>query len=93
NPAVPTLSLVSPGLIATVTVYVLVTSVTPLTAFLHHTGLVRTNEDTDSHTTQVLMAAALTNEEPSSQHRWCLLCFQLMTFTLQFSGSLLPVIV
>uniref|UniRef100_A0A4W5RYY5 Cadherin like and PC-esterase domain containing 1 n=1 Tax=Hucho hucho TaxID=62062 RepID=A0A4W5RYY5_9TELE len=120
NPAIPTLNLVSPGLVAMVTVYVLVTSVTPLTAFLHHTGLVRTNEDTDSHTTQlktfllqqlgpdvshealdhvkevigqVLRVAALTNEEPSSQHRWCLLCFQLMTFTLHFSGSLLPVIV
>nr|XP_046153322.1 cadherin-like and PC-esterase domain-containing protein 1 isoform X1 [Oncorhynchus gorbuscha] len=120
NPAIPTLNLVSPGLVATVTVYVLVTSVTPLTAFLHHTGLVRTSEDTDSHTTQlkpfllqqlgpvashealdhvkevigqVLRAAALTNEEPSSRHSWCLLCFQLMTFTLQFSGSLLPVIV
>ncbi|XP_071188854.1 cadherin-like and PC-esterase domain-containing protein 1 isoform X2 [Salvelinus alpinus] len=120
NPAITTLNLVSPGLVAMVTVYVLVTSVTPLTAFLHHTGLVRTSEDTDSHTTQlkpfllqqlgpdashealdhvkevigqVLRVAALTNEEPSSRHRWCLLCFQLMTFTLQFSGSLLPIIV
>ncbi|XP_019899893.2 cadherin-like and PC-esterase domain-containing protein 1 isoform X2 [Esox lucius] len=118
--AVPTLnSSRSPGLVAMVNVYVLVTSVTPLTVFLHHSGLVRTNESTNSHTTQlksffllhlgpgasnkalghvkevigqVLRAAALTNEEPNSKHR-CLLCFQLMTFTLQFSGSIMPIIV
>ncbi|KAJ8006693.1 hypothetical protein DPEC_G00109870 [Dallia pectoralis] len=109
----------SSDLVAMVNVYVLVTSVTPLIAFLHHSGLVRTNEIPNSQTTQlksffllhlgpgasiealdhvkdvigqVLRAAALTNEESHSQHR-CLLCFQLMTFTLQFNGSLLPVIV
>ncbi|XP_056132696.1 cadherin-like and PC-esterase domain-containing protein 1 [Lampris incognitus] len=40
---------------------------------------------------QVLRAAVLTSEEAKSSAR-CLLCYQLMTFTLHFTGSLRPVI-
>ncbi|XP_062339646.1 cadherin-like and PC-esterase domain-containing protein 1 [Osmerus eperlanus] len=122
NPATPTPgSSPTPGLVAMVNVYVLVTSANPLTAFLHTTGLVRTREERYSQISQLKAfflqhlgseashealgqvkhvigqvlragAASSTNEEPGSHHR-CLLCFQLMTFTLQFGGSLLPAVV
>ncbi|KAM4614944.1 cadherin-like and PC-esterase domain-containing protein 1 [Polymixia lowei] len=109
----------APGLVAMVNVYVLVTSATPLTAFLHESGVVRTSEELNGQTTQlktfllkqlgstasheamghvkevigqVLRAAVLTNQEAHSPNR-CLLCYQLMTFTLHFTGSLLPVVV
>ncbi|KAM3858895.1 cadherin-like and PC-esterase domain-containing protein 1 [Diretmus argenteus] len=108
-----------PGLVAMVNVYVLVTSASPLTAFLHESSVVMTGEGLNGQTTQlktfllqqlgsaashealghvkavigqVLMAAVLTNQEGLSLHR-CLLCYQLMTFTLHFSGSLRPVVV
>lgn len=47
-------SLSSQGLVALVNVYVLVTSATPLTAFLHCTGLVRTHLDKHSYITKVM---------------------------------------
>ncbi|XP_029902090.1 cadherin-like and PC-esterase domain-containing protein 1 isoform X2 [Myripristis murdjan] len=108
-----------PGLIAMVNVYVLVTSASPLTAFLHERCVVRTNEELSGQTTQlktfllqrlgptashkalgqlkevigqVLRAAVLTNQEVNSLHR-CLLCYQLLTFTLHFTGSLTPVVI
>ncbi|XP_062861259.1 cadherin-like and PC-esterase domain-containing protein 1 [Trichomycterus rosablanca] len=43
----------SRGLVALVNVYVLVTSLTPFTAFLHHTGLVKTHLDKNSHVTKL----------------------------------------
>ncbi|KAL6460224.1 hypothetical protein MHYP_G00319830 [Metynnis hypsauchen] len=47
-------SLASQGLVAVVNVYVLVTSATPLTAFLHQTGLVKTHLDKNSYATKLL---------------------------------------
>ncbi|KAL7828103.1 hypothetical protein AOLI_G00312550 [Acnodon oligacanthus] len=47
-------SLASHGLVAVVNVYVLVTSATPLTAFLHQTGLVKTHLDKNSYATKLL---------------------------------------
>ncbi|XP_036419713.1 cadherin-like and PC-esterase domain-containing protein 1 isoform X2 [Colossoma macropomum] len=47
-------SLASQGLVAIVNVYVLVTSATPLTAFLHQTGLVKTHLDKNSYATKLL---------------------------------------
>ncbi|XP_047660380.1 cadherin-like and PC-esterase domain-containing protein 1 isoform X1 [Tachysurus fulvidraco] len=109
----------SQGSLALVNVYVLVTSATPLTAFLHRTGLVRTHLDKHSYITklqsflkdsldpsgalqafelmkqvisEVLTAAVLTTDDPSSPPR-CSLCFQLMTFTLSYNASARPVVV
>ncbi|XP_071400424.1 cadherin-like and PC-esterase domain-containing protein 1, partial [Centroberyx affinis] len=113
NPSIPA------GLVATVNVYVLVTSASPLTAFLHGSSIIRSGEELNGQTTQlktfllqqlgstashealghvkevvgqVLVAAVLTNQEADSLHR-CLLCYQLLTFTLHFTGSLIPVVV
>ncbi|KAG7320448.1 hypothetical protein KOW79_016301 [Hemibagrus wyckioides] len=107
------------GPVALMNVFVLVTSATPLTAFLHRSGLVRTHLDKHSHMTklqsffkdsldpsgalqpfelmkqvisEVLTAAVSTTDDPSSPPR-CLLCFQLMTFTLHFNASGHPVVV
>ncbi|XP_040886483.1 cadherin-like and PC-esterase domain-containing protein 1 isoform X2 [Toxotes jaculatrix] len=41
---------------------------------------------------EVLQAAASTNERTQTVHR-CVLCYQLLTFTLLFSGSVTPVVV
>ncbi|KAM9467622.1 cadherin-like and PC-esterase domain-containing protein 1 [Clarias gariepinus] len=109
----------SQHLVALVKVYVLVTSATPLTAFLHRTGLVRTDLDEHSYITklqsfftnrldptaalqaselmkqvisEILTTADLTAADSSSSPR-CLLCFQLMTFTLHYNASVHPVVV
>ncbi|KAL4624958.1 cadherin-like and PC-esterase domain-containing protein 1 [Arapaima gigas] len=109
----------SRGFVATVTVYVLVTSLSPLMAFLHSTGLVRLGFVKHGHATKlqafflkrlgsdtylqpldnmkeaigtVLLAAAISSEGSVAPVR-CQLCFQLMTFTLHFSGSLVPKII
>ncbi|XP_028250019.1 cadherin-like and PC-esterase domain-containing protein 1 isoform X2 [Parambassis ranga] len=106
------------ALVAVVNVYVVVTSLSPLTSFLHDISVVTTSQQqkgrpvklrdflqqqlgpTASHQAleqvkkvigEVLLAAS-TNEEPRHISR-CLLCFQLLTVTLYFSGSLTPVIV
>ncbi|TSK13309.1 Cadherin-like and PC-esterase domain-containing protein 1 [Bagarius yarrelli] len=106
------------GLVALVKAYVLVTSRTPLTAFLHRTGLVRTHLNKHSYMTklqsffkdsldssaalqssellkqvisEVLTAALITTTDPNSPSR-CSLCFQLMTFTLQYNASVRPVV-
>ncbi|XP_076020587.1 cadherin-like and PC-esterase domain-containing protein 1 [Genypterus blacodes] len=107
-----------PALVAMVNVYVLVTSVRPLTSFLHEIVVVRTSDDLKGRPVKIrtfllqrlgqeashealghvkkvigqVLRASVSSEEADSLHR-CLLCFQLMTFTLQFDGSLLPVIV
>ncbi|XP_064174777.1 cadherin-like and PC-esterase domain-containing protein 1 isoform X1 [Anguilla rostrata] len=106
------------GFVAMVKVYVLVTSVTPLTAFLHPTGLVRTDLSSSGYVSKlqpflmkhlgadaplalasvreavggVLLAATATVSASQPRSR-CVLCFQLLTFTLHFNGSLLPEIV
>ncbi|KAK3544690.1 hypothetical protein QTP86_026091 [Hemibagrus guttatus] len=107
------------GPVASVNVFVLVTSAMPLTAFLHRSGLVRTHLDKHSHMTklqsffkdsldpsgalqpfklmkqvisEVLTAAVSTTDDSSSPPR-CLLCFQLMTFTLHFNASVHPIVV
>ncbi|XP_026218762.1 cadherin-like and PC-esterase domain-containing protein 1 isoform X2 [Anabas testudineus] len=109
----------SPGLVAMVNVYILVTSVRPLTSFLHDISVVTTNQElrgrptklrnfllqqlgpTNSHQAleqmkkvigEVLQAATSTNEKKQSVHS-CVLCYQLLTFTLLFSGSITPVII
>ncbi|XP_034528958.1 cadherin-like and PC-esterase domain-containing protein 1 [Notolabrus celidotus] len=43
-------------------------------------------------TGEVLQAAVSTNQKKENHNR-CVLCYQLMTFTLQFSGSITPVVV
>uniref|UniRef100_UPI0037E7DC25 cadherin-like and PC-esterase domain-containing protein 1 n=1 Tax=Semicossyphus pulcher TaxID=241346 RepID=UPI0037E7DC25 len=108
----------SPALVAMVNIYILVTSVTPLTAFLHDMSVVTTNQErgramklrdfllqqlgpNTSHdalrqvkrvTGEVLHAAVSTSQK-TENHSRCVLCYQLLTFTLQFSGSITPVIV
>ncbi|KAI3366324.1 hypothetical protein L3Q82_000432 [Scortum barcoo] len=108
-----------PALVAIVNVYVLVTSVNPLTSFLHDIGVVTTNQEQRGRPTklesfllqqlgpatshqalqqvkkvvgEVLQAAVSTNEKQQTLSR-CVLCYQLLTFTLLFSGSITPVVV
>ncbi|XP_076577866.1 cadherin-like and PC-esterase domain-containing protein 1 [Chaetodon auriga] len=108
-----------PALVAMVNVYVLVTSVNPLTSFLHDISVVMTNQEQRGRATklwnfllqqlgprtshdalgqvkevigEVLQAAASTNERQQTLNR-CVLCYQLLTFTLLFSGSITPVVV
>ncbi|XP_029282294.1 cadherin-like and PC-esterase domain-containing protein 1 [Cottoperca gobio] len=107
------------ALVAVVNVYVLVTSVKPLTSFLHDISVVTTNQKqggrpkklrhfllqqlgpNTSHDAlgqikkvigEVLQAAVSTNEKQQTLSR-CVLCYQLVTFTLLFSGSVSPIIV
>ncbi|XP_026182295.1 cadherin-like and PC-esterase domain-containing protein 1 isoform X2 [Mastacembelus armatus] len=109
----------SPGLVAMVNVYVLVTSVRPLTAFLHDITVVTASQElrgrptklrnfllqrlgpTRSHQAlgqvkrvicEVLQAATSTNERKQPVNR-CVSCYQLLTFTLLFSGSITPAVV
>ncbi|XP_030006780.1 cadherin-like and PC-esterase domain-containing protein 1 [Sphaeramia orbicularis] len=109
----------SPAFVAMVNVYVVVTSVNPLTAFLHDISVVMTNQEQTGQSTQlksfllqqfgyaashqalgqlkkvigdVLQAAASTIMKDQIVKR-CVLCYQLLTFTLLFSGSISPVIV
>ncbi|XP_032444646.1 cadherin-like and PC-esterase domain-containing protein 1 isoform X2 [Xiphophorus hellerii] len=108
----------SPGLVAMVNVFVLVTSVTPLTSFLHDVIVVKTSENDPGQQTQIrtfllqrfgpasarlarvqvqrvvvaVLRAASTNQEPAAGGS-CLLCFQLLTFTLMFSGTASPAVV
>ncbi|KAM7367453.1 hypothetical protein PAMP_015353 [Pampus punctatissimus] len=108
-----------PGLVAMVNVYIVVTSLRPLTSFLHNISVVTTNQEPTGRPTQlrnfllqqlgptashealrqvkqaigeVLQAAASINEREETLNR-CVLCYQLLTFTLLFSGSISPVIV
>ncbi|XP_034434182.1 cadherin-like and PC-esterase domain-containing protein 1 [Hippoglossus hippoglossus] len=108
-----------PGLVAMVNIYVLVTSVRPLTSFLHDVMVVATNQElrarplklrdflrqklgpASSHHAfgqmkhvigEVLQVAVSTNERTERVNR-CVLCYQLLTFTLMFSGSNTPVVV
>ncbi|XP_017158441.1 cadherin-like and PC-esterase domain-containing protein 1 isoform X2 [Poecilia reticulata] len=108
----------SPALVAMVNVFVLVTSVTPLTSFLHDIIVVKTSENDPGQQTQIrtfllqrfgpasaqlariqvqravvaVLRAASTNQEPAAGGS-CLLCFQLLTFTLMFSGAASPAVV
>ncbi|XP_037552036.1 cadherin-like and PC-esterase domain-containing protein 1 [Nematolebias whitei] len=107
-----------PALVAMVNVYVLVTSMTPLTSFLHDIITVTTTEDsfgrkhkirdfllqqlgpkTSHHALEqiknvigVVLQAASTTEKQEAAGR-CVLCFQLLTFTLLLSGSSTPVVI
>ncbi|XP_072234102.1 cadherin-like and PC-esterase domain-containing protein 1 [Leuresthes tenuis] len=107
-----------PALVAMVNVYVLVTSMTPLTSFLHDISVVMTNQQLRGRTVKIrdfllqqlgpaashhalgqvkrvigeVLQAVATNEEQESAGR-CALCFQLLTFTLLFSGTITPIIV
>ncbi|KAM8908307.1 cadherin-like and PC-esterase domain-containing protein 1 isoform 1-T1 [Spinachia spinachia] len=107
------------ALVAIVNVYVLVTSVKPLTSFLHDVSVVMPNQEqlgqptklrnflqqqlgpTVSHHAlgqvkkvigDVLLAALSTNQKEQT-HSSCVLCYQLLTFTLLFRGSITPVVV
>ncbi|XP_036005272.1 cadherin-like and PC-esterase domain-containing protein 1 isoform X2 [Fundulus heteroclitus] len=108
----------SPALVALVNVFVLVTSVTPLTSFMHDVSVVMTHENAPGQQVKIraflvqqlgastsqqallqiqrvigsVLQAVSTNQEQEAGGR-CLLCFQLLTFTLMFSGSITPVIV
>ncbi|KAM9846088.1 cadherin-like and PC-esterase domain-containing protein 1 [Aulostomus maculatus] len=105
-----------PGLVARVNAYVVVTSVKPLTAFLHDIIVVTTSQVSRARRAQVgsflqqlspeashealgqmkkvigqvLQVAA--NQMPQTVNR-CVLCYQLLTVTLQFSGSITPAVV
>ncbi|XP_068611618.1 cadherin-like and PC-esterase domain-containing protein 1 [Brachionichthys hirsutus] len=108
-----------PALVAMVNLYVLVTSMNPLTSFLHDISVVKTNEEPRGRATklrklllqqlgpaashdalqqmkkvvgEVLKAAVSTNQEPPAAYR-CVLCYQLLTFTLLFSRTLTPVVI
>nr|XP_046234976.1 cadherin-like and PC-esterase domain-containing protein 1 isoform X2 [Scatophagus argus] len=108
-----------PPLVAVVNVYVLVTSVNPLTSFLHDISVVMTRQEQRGRVTklrnfllyqfgpatshdalvqvkkvigEVLQAAVSTNGKQQTLSR-CVLCYQLLTFTLLFSGSITPVVV
>ncbi|XP_078128774.1 uncharacterized protein LOC144532100 [Sander vitreus] len=108
-----------PALVAMVNVYVLVTSVKPLTSFLHDITVVTTNQERRGRPTklrnfllqqfgpntshdalgqmkkvigEVLLAAVSTNQKQQTFSR-CVLCFQLLTFSLLFSGSITPLVV
>ncbi|XP_048863370.1 cadherin-like and PC-esterase domain-containing protein 1 isoform X1 [Brienomyrus brachyistius] len=105
---------------ATVSVYVLVTSASPLAAFLHTTGLVRPRISAYSQAAQlhtffleqlgpdtylqplesmreaiaaVLLSAAMSSDDQRPAQARCELCYQLLTFTLRYSGSVQPEIV
>ncbi|XP_056281232.1 cadherin-like and PC-esterase domain-containing protein 1 [Pseudoliparis swirei] len=97
-----------------VNIYVLVTSLKPLTSFLHDIIVVTTNQEPHGRPTQlrdfllaashdalgqikrvtgdVLLAALSTNEKQETLN-WCVLCYQLLTFTLLFGGSVSPVVI
>ncbi|TDG96441.1 hypothetical protein EPR50_G00228330, partial [Perca flavescens] len=108
-----------PTLVAMVNVYVLVTSVKPLTSFLHDITVVTTNQERRGRPTklrnfllqqfgpnashdalgqtkkvigEVLQAAVSTNQKQQPFSR-CVLCFQLLTFSLLFSSSITPLVV
>lgn len=109
----------SPAFVSMVNVYVVVTSVNPLTAFLHDISVAMTNQEQTGQPTQlksfllqqfgyaashqalgqlkkvigdVLQAAASTIMKDHIVKR-CMLCYQLLTFTLLFSGSISPLII
>uniref|UniRef100_A0A096MHN5 Cadherin like and PC-esterase domain containing 1 n=1 Tax=Poecilia formosa TaxID=48698 RepID=A0A096MHN5_POEFO len=108
----------SPALVAMVNVFVLVTSVNPLTSFLHDIIVVKASENDPGQQTQIrtfllqrfgpasarlawiqvqravvaVLQVASTNQEPAAGGS-CLLCFQLLTFTLMFSGATSPAVV
>ncbi|XP_041833792.1 cadherin-like and PC-esterase domain-containing protein 1 isoform X2 [Melanotaenia boesemani] len=106
-----------PALVAMVNVYVLVTSVTPLTSFIHDISVVMTNQQLRGRSVKItdflqqlgpttshhvlgqikrvigqVLQAALTNEKQEAVGR-CVSCFQMLTFTLLFSGSSAPAVV
>ncbi|XP_047245776.1 cadherin-like and PC-esterase domain-containing protein 1 isoform X3 [Girardinichthys multiradiatus] len=108
----------SPALVAMVNVFVLVTSVTPLTSFIHDISVVMTNKNVPGQQIEIRTFLLQQLGAPTSQQAWlqiqrvvgsvlqaastyqdqetggrCLLCFQLLTFTLMFSGSITPVVV
>ncbi|KAG7496140.1 hypothetical protein JOB18_012898 [Solea senegalensis] len=109
-----------PGLVATVNLYVLVTSLRPLTSFLHHISAVTSNQELRGRITElsdfllqqlgpagshhalwqvkqvvgdVLQAAAASTNKKREKDNRCVLCYQLLTFTLLFSGSITPEII
>nr|XP_057923412.1 cadherin-like and PC-esterase domain-containing protein 1 isoform X2 [Doryrhamphus excisus] len=100
------------GPVGVVNTYVVVTSVRPLTAFLHDIAVVTANqmsratrlggflsaktsqealEQTKGVIGQVLEAAVSASGEAEKPTR-CVLCYQLLTFTLLFSGSITPLV-
>ncbi|XP_070411485.1 cadherin-like and PC-esterase domain-containing protein 1 isoform X2 [Nothobranchius furzeri] len=107
-----------PVLVAMMNVYILVTSLTPLTSFLHDISVVMTNQDQYGQRMKirdfllqqlgptasleslgqikkvigVVLQAASANEKQESDVR-CVLCFQLLTFSLVFNSSITPVVV
>ncbi|KAM8883426.1 cadherin-like and PC-esterase domain-containing protein 1 isoform 1-T1 [Synchiropus picturatus] len=107
-----------PGLVAMVNVYIVVTSIKPLTSFLHDMVVVTTNQEKRGRAVQlisflvkqlgpqishealgqvkrvigqVLQSAASASHKARPMNR-CVLCYQLLTFTLLFNGSITPVI-
>ncbi|KAM9824593.1 cadherin-like and PC-esterase domain-containing protein 1 [Neosynchiropus ocellatus] len=108
----------SPGLVAMVNVYIVVTSIKPLTSFLHDIVVVTTHQEKRGRAVQltsflmkqlgpqishealgqvkkvigqVLHVAVSANHKARSMNR-CVLCYQLLTFTLLFNGSISPIV-
>ncbi|XP_054623597.1 cadherin-like and PC-esterase domain-containing protein 1 [Dunckerocampus dactyliophorus] len=101
-------SAVEAGPVGVVNAYVIVTSVRPLTAFLHDVAVVTANQmsratqlgsflspkalgQTKRVIGQMLKAAVSANEKAEKLTR-CVLCYQLLTFTLHVSGSITPLV-
>ncbi|XP_024913192.1 cadherin-like and PC-esterase domain-containing protein 1 isoform X2 [Cynoglossus semilaevis] len=107
-----------PGLVAIINVYVLVTSLQPLTSFLHDIIVVTTNHEARGRPTklshflpqqlgpenshQVLkqikkvigeVLQKVATDDKKRQTDRCVKCYQLLTFTLLFTGSIFPEII
>ncbi|XP_061618614.1 cadherin-like and PC-esterase domain-containing protein 1 isoform X1 [Phyllopteryx taeniolatus] len=97
-----------PDPVAVVTAFVLVTSLRPLSSFLHDVAVVTANQTSRAAQLRdlllpealeqakrvighVLGAAVSANERAPNRNR-CALCYQLLTFTLTFSGAITPLV-
>ncbi|XP_019753011.1 cadherin-like and PC-esterase domain-containing protein 1 [Hippocampus comes] len=96
------------GPVSTVSVFVLVTSLRPLSCFVHSVGVV--TDDQTSRAAQIsrllpadaveqakrlighLLGAAASANEKAANHNRCVLCYQLLTFTLTFGGTIKPLV-
>ncbi|XP_077401623.1 cadherin-like and PC-esterase domain-containing protein 1 isoform X2 [Vanacampus margaritifer] len=97
-----------PGPVAAVGVFVLVTSLRPLSCFLHDIAVVTANQtsraaqirefllpDALEQAKRVIghaLEAALSTHEKAANRNRCVLCYQLLTFTLTFSGTVTPLV-
>ncbi|XP_077355726.1 cadherin-like and PC-esterase domain-containing protein 1 [Festucalex cinctus] len=97
-----------PGPVAAVSVFALVTSLRPLSCFLHDIAVVTANQTTRAAQIREallpdaleqakrvighVLEAAVSNHEKAAHRHKCVLCYQLLTFTLTFSGTIAPIV-